>query len=215
MHVPGNILSAGLQVSDIGCRLEYLGNVEQVELNPRLAGHCWQMQRCIGRTTSGSNNARSIFESSTGADISRTQIARQQLHHLLACGNRHFLARFVGCRRHVAVWQRQTNRLTHTGHCVRGELASTRSVTRTCDFFERDQLSQWAVARCVLTYRFKHVFHGHILAVKHSGQDRAAIDEDGRDIEPQHRHHHAGKAFIAAGEADQRVIAMPAHGKFD
>ena len=30
-----------------------------------------------------------------------------------------------------------------------------------------------------------------------------------------HRHHHAGQGLVAAGEADQRVVAMAAHGELD
>ena len=47
------------------------------------------------------------------------------------------------------------------------------------------------------------------------GHDRAAIEEHRRHVQPQHRHHHAGQALVAARDADQRVIAMAAHGQLD
>ena len=53
------------------------------------------------------------------------------------------------------------------------------------------------------------------LPLKCARQDRAAIEEHRRHVEAQHRHHHAGQRLVAAGDADQRVIAMAAHGQLD
>ena len=61
----------------------------------------------------------------------------------------------------------------------------------------------------------EHVLHGDRLALEGAGQDRAAIDEDRRHVEPAHRHHHAGQRLVAAGEPDERVIGVAAHGQFD
>ena len=46
-------------------------------------------------------------------------------------------------------------------------------------------------------------------------KDRAAIDEDRRYVEPAHGHHHARKRLVAAGHADQCIVAMAAHGELD
>ncbi len=66
-----------------------------------------------------------------------------------------------------------------------------------------------------LAHAFEDVDDGHVLALELAGHDRAAIEEHARHVEPQHRHHHAGQALVAAGDADQRVVAMAAHGEFD
>jgi hypothetical protein len=67
----------------------------------------------------------------------------------------------------------------------------------------------------MLADRLEHIDHGHVLAVESPGHDRAAIEEHGRHIQAQHRHHHAGQALVAACDADERVIAMAAHGELD
>ncbi len=63
--------------------------------------------------------------------------------------------------------------------------------------------------------RLEDVRHGDVAALERAGQDRAAIDEDRRHVEPAHRHHHAGQRLVAAGHADQRVVAVAAHGQLD
>ena len=83
----------------------------------------------------------------------------------------------------------------------------------TCSSSSRS--SSDIVADRMLADRLEHVLHGDRLALEGAGQDRAAIDEDRRHVEPAHRHHHAGQRLVAAGEADQRVIGMAAHGQFD
>jgi len=88
-------------------------------------------------------------------------------------------------------------------------------VAGASDLFERDQLLQRAISGRELPHRLEHIDHGHILAVMRAGQDRPAIDEDRRHVEPQHRHHHAGQALVTAREPDKRVITMASHGKFN
>ena len=67
----------------------------------------------------------------------------------------------------------------------------------------------------MLADRLEHVLDGDRLALEGAGQDRAAIDEDRRHVEPAHRHHHSGQRLVAAGEPDQRVVGVAAHGQLD
>ena len=62
---------------------------------------------------------------------------------------------------------------------------------------------------------FEHVDDGDVAALESAGQDRAAVHEDGRHVEAQHRHHDAGQRLVAAGDADDRVVAVAAHGELD
>ena len=215
VHVPGDIFAARLQVGEIGRGLENLRDVEQVEFDPRLAGHGRQMQRGIGRAAGGGNHAGSVDEGVAGADIARAQIELDQVHDLATCGPRHVVAGFIGGWRHIAVRQRQADRLGDAGHGVGGKLAAARAVTGTGDLFQLDQFLQRAIAGAVLAHRLEHVDHGHVMVVEPAGQDRTAIDEDRRHVEPQHCHHHAGKALVAAGIADDRVVAVAADAEFD
>ncbi len=67
----------------------------------------------------------------------------------------------------------------------------------------------------MLADRLEHVLHRDLLATEIAGKNRAAIDEDRRHIEPDHRHHHSGQRLVAAGKADQRVVGVAPHGQFD
>ena len=56
---------------------------------------------------------------------------------------------------------------------------------------------------------------GDVAVLEAARQDAAAVHEDGGDVEAEHRHHHAGEAFVAPGETDDGVVAVAAHGEFD
>ena len=215
IHILGDIAAAGLEVGDIGRGLEDLGDVEQVEVDPRLVRHCWQVEAGIGRAAGRRHDARGIFERLTGTDIARTKVARDQFHHLLARRLGNAMAVEEGRRHHIAVGQRQADRLANAGHGVGGELAATGAVARAGDLFQCDQVVEWAIARRVLSDCLEHVDHGHVAVVMTAGQDRAAIDEDRGHVQAKHRHHHAGQRLVASRKADQRVIAMAAYRQFD
>src|SRR6476620_4618894 len=60
----------------------------------------------------------------------------------------------------------------------------------------------------------EYVLHRDRFALESAGQDRAAIDEDRRHVQPAHHHHHSRQRLVAAGKSDQSVIGMTAHGQF-
>ena len=173
------------------------------------------MQRSVGRAAGGCDHARGIHEGLAGADVARAQVAGDKLHNLLARRDRDFITRSVRSGRHVAVRQGQADGLADASHGVGGELAAARAVTGAGDLFERNQLGQRAVAGGELADRLEHVDHGHVITAMGAGEDRAAIDEDARHVQAQHRHHHAGQALVAAGKADKRVITMASDRHFN
>ena len=81
--------------------------------------------------------------------------------------------------------------------------------------FELVELGVAHVADRVLADRLEHVLHRDVAALPLAGQDRAAIHEDRRHVEPHHRHHQPGQRLVAAGEPDQRVVGVAAHGELD
>ena len=85
----------------------------------------------------------------------------------------------------------------------------------TGDLLERVEVVGRHLADGILADRLEQILHGHRPTLERTGKDRAAIDEDRRHVEPAHRHHHAGQRLVAAGHADQRVVAMAAHGELD
>jgi hypothetical protein len=62
---------------------------------------------------------------------------------------------------------------------------------------------------------FEDIDYCDVLALHPARHDRAAIEEHARHVEAQHRHHHAGKALVAARDADERVVTMAAHRQFN
>ena len=215
IHVLRHIFAAGLEVRDVGRRLEDLGHIEQVELHAAFVGHRRQMQRAVGGTTGGRHDPRCILERFARADIARADVALQQGHDLLARRNRDIGAAAIGRRRHVAVGQRKPDGFAHTGHGVGGILPAARAMAGACHLLQRRQPRNRAVAGRKAAHRLEHVHHGHILVFKAAREDRSTVNEDARHVQPQHRHHHARQALVAPGKAQQRIITMAAHRQFN
>ena len=74
-HVLGDIAAARFQVGDIGCPLEDLGDVEQVELDAAFVGDRRQMQRRVGRAAGGGDDGRGILQRLAGDDVARADVA--------------------------------------------------------------------------------------------------------------------------------------------
>ena len=138
-----------------------------------------------------------------------------QVHDRAAGFDGAAVAVLVGRGRAGRAGQREADRLGDHGHGVGGELAAAGAGGGAGDAFELVQVLVAHVAGGVPADGLEHVDHGDVAALELAGQDRAAIHEDARHVQPQHRHHHAGQRLVAAGEADQRVVAVAAHGELD
>ena len=137
----------------------------------------------------------------------------EQAHHRLARGLRPLVAGLVGRRRAGRAGQGEPDRLGDAGHGVGGELAAAGTGRRARRLLQRAQILLGDRARGVLADRLEHVLHGHVLAAEPAGQNAAAVHEDRGHVEPDHRHHQARQGLVAAGEADQGVVGVAAHGQ--
>jgi hypothetical protein len=63
--------------------------------------------------------------------------------------------------------------------------------------------------------RLEHTRDVESSPVQVPGQCRAVVDEDGRQVEPGDRHHHAGHALVAAAGGDEPVEALGVHHRLD
>ena len=214
-HVLGDITAARLQIRDIRCSFEDLGHVKEVELDPAFICNCWQMQRGIGRAAGRRHNCGSVFQSFLGDDVARPDVQLDQLDDHLAGGHAEGIADFVRRGSAGRIRQRKADRLGDRRHGVGGELGAAGAGRRTRHVFHLVEIFVREAADRVAADRLEHVLHGDGLAAEIAGQDRAAVDEDRRHVEPHHRHHHAGKRLVAAGEPDEGVIAVAAHGELD
>ena len=214
-HVLGDITAARFQIRDIWCPFEDFGDVEQVELDAAFMRDRRQMQRRIGRAAGRGDHGGGIFQRLFRHDVARPEVVADQVHDLLAGGHAERVADLVGRRRAGRIRQRQADRLGHRRHGVGGELRAAGAGRRAGQLLELVEIGVRHLADRMLADRLEHVLHGDRLALEGAGQDRAAVDEDRRHVEPAHRHHHAGQRLVAAGDADQRVIGVAAHGQLD
>ena len=156
------------------------------------------------------------FSSALRVTMSRGRmLARDQIHDLLARRRAETVADLVGRRRAGRIRQRQPDRLGDRRHRVGGELRAAGAGRRAGDLLQLVEVGVRHAADGTHADRLEEVLHGDLAAAERARQDRAAIDEDRRHVEPAHRHHHAGQRLVAAGEPDQRVVAMAAHGELD
>jgi hypothetical protein len=215
VEVLGHVFAAGLEVHEIGRVLEDVADVEQVEVDPGLVRDGGQVQPGVGGAAGAGHDPRRVFERLAGDDVAGADVLFDQVHDGDAGGLAILVTRFVRSRSAGGVEQRQADGLGDAGHGVGGELAAAGPGRGTGDALEDFKLGVGHVARLVLAHRFEHVLNGHVLAVQPARQDRAAVDEHRRRVQPDHRHHHARQRFVAPGKADDGVIAMAAHGQFD
>ena len=214
-HVERHIFSAGLQIGDIGRAAHDFGDVLHGEADPRLMRDRRQMQGGVGGTAGGAHDHRRVFQRLQRDDVARADVLFQQVHHRAAGFHGPAVAILIGGRGAGGMGQREPDRLGHRRHGVGGELAATGAGRRAGDAFDIVQFFVGDLARAVLAHRFEHVHHRQVAAFVAAGQDGAAIHEHAGHVQPHHGHHHAGQGLVAAGEADQRIVAMAAHGQLD
>ncbi len=81
VKVLGDIFSARLQIGDVRRFLEDFSHFMQIEVDARLMGNRWQMQRAIGGATGGGNHGSRILQRLAGDDIARTDAGFQQFNN--------------------------------------------------------------------------------------------------------------------------------------
>ena len=210
-HVP----SARLEIADIRGALADLAEIMQVELDAGLVGDRRQMQSAIGRAAGRGDDCRGVFERLAGDDVARPNVALDQFHHRPARGLRVGVARIVWRRRAGRARQCQPDRLGNAGHRVGGEETAARTRRGASGAFELVQFLVGHPADAVRADTLIDIANRHVAAMEAAGQDRAAIHENRRHVEPHHRHHQPGQRLVAPCQSDERVIAMAAHRQFD
>ena len=83
-QILGDITAARFQIRDVRCPFEDFGDVEQVEHHSAFVRNRRQVQCRIGRAARGGHHRRGVLQRLAGDDVARTDLAGDQLHHLLA-----------------------------------------------------------------------------------------------------------------------------------
>jgi hypothetical protein len=214
-HVLGDVSAARLEIGDVRRTLHDGGDVEEIELNAAFVGDRRQMQRTIGRAAGRSDDGGGVFKRLARNDVARADAAAQELHDLFAGGGAELVADLVRRGRAGRVRQRQANRFGNCRHGVGGKLGAAGAGRRTGNLLQFLEIVVGHLADRVLADGLEEILDRDRVAAEGAGQDRAAIDEDRRHVEPAHRHHHARQRLVAAGKSDQRVIGMAAYRELD
>ena len=94
------------------------------------------------------------------------------------------------------------------GHGVGGEHAGAGALAGAGDALHGEELVLRQVALGPGADGLKHVLDVDVLAQVVAGQDSAAVDEDGGDVQAGHRHEGAGHVLVAGGDGDEAVHAL-------
>ena len=178
-------------------------------------GHGRQVQATVGGSAGRRHDDSRVLKGLSGDDVAGSQLFGDQPHNGLARRHRIGIAGQIGRRQRGRQRQGQADRFRHARHGVGCELAAARTIRRTGVLLQRAKVLQAHPAGRVHADTFEHVHDGDIPALPLPGQDRAAVEKHRRHIQAQHRHHHARKRLVAAGQAHQGIIAVATHGQLN
>ena len=217
VQVLGEVFSARLHVGERGRALGDAREIVQREFDAGLVRDRGDVQPGIGRAAGRRDRGAGVLQA-----LPRHQLARQRAAFLqdvhrrvLPAPLRKGLSFRSNGRHRGRSRQREAERFRDHRHGVGAELARAGAQARQADVLEHIQFLARHRAGIDAADRLVGVEHGHIPAVQAPGQRGAAVHEDGRNVEPHHRHHHAGQRLVAAGEGHQRVVGVAAHHRLD
>ena len=100
-------------------------------------------------------------------------------------------------------------------HRVRRELATAGAGARTGVRLDLAQLVRTHLARGDRTDRLKDVHQCDVAAAMAAGGDRATVEGQSRDVDPDESHHGGRNRFVAAHDQDQAVEEMAARDQLN
>ena len=181
--------------------------VEQVQgqVDPGLPGDGRHVEHGVGGAAQGHVHGHGVDEGLQGGDIPGQDLAVHQVHDLQAG----FLGQTDAGRVHrgdgAVAGQGQAQGFGQAVHGIGGEHAGAGAAAGAGAFGQLLQVVFADLAGLDRAHAFKDRDQVHFLAPEAAGQHGAAADQDGRDIEPQGRHEHAGDDLVAVGHQDQAV----------
>jgi hypothetical protein len=136
-----------------------------------------------------------VLERFLREDLAGPDVLLQQRHHRFAAAVGDVVAARVGSGHRRAPRQGHAQRLADRGHRVGGEHAGARALGGARIALDALQVLSCDRSRCFRAHGLEHAddvqrfTRERILA----GHDRAAVDEDRREVEPGARHEHPRK----------------------
>ncbi len=215
-HVRRHEAPAGLQVGDDRSLARDLIEHVDVELafgNARFARDRQQVQDEVGRASRRRSRHRCVAQALRIDQRARIPARTQGVENQPARLERGLL--LVGMHGGNVVepdW-REAEEAHRQRHGVGGELPAARTGTRTGDLLDAFQLAIVDRTRAMRADRFEHVLDGDGLVAEHARHDRAAVENDARQIETRRRHCRRRNGLVASGNEHDRVERMAAHGE--
>ncbi len=191
---------------------------EQVDVelrfgDPRFARDGEQMQDEVGRARRRGSRHRRIAEARWRDEGARIAALLDRLDRRPA--------RLVGGSRFVRMdggnvvepHRREAEEAQGQRHRVGGELAAAGARARAGMGLDVFQLCVADRAGAVRADSLEHILDGDCLAGDAARHDRAAVEDDARQIEPCRRHRRGGQSLVAADQEQHAVERMAAHGE--
>ena len=136
-------------------------------------------------------------------------------HHELAAIEGDFALARIGGGDFVGAHRRNSEESDCGGHGVGGELAAARASAGAGFVFEFAELLDGHFSGSAGADGFEDVQNRDVAAVVVSGENRAAVERKGRDIQTRESHHGAGDRLVAATDGDDGVEGVRADEEFD
>ena len=173
------------------------------------------MQHGIGRAAHGHDHADGVLKRLAGEQVERSDVGLHRLQQHLG-RSRCTVGLFLILRRHGgAVGQAQSHRFDGGAHRVGGEHAAAAARTRTGVLFNSGQLLFIDVAVGELTDGLEGAHHGEVTTTEFARLDRAAVNEDRRNVHPGHGEHRPRHVLVAATDGQHPIHALAVAGGLD
>ena len=205
-------LTAGAQVGHHRGHLAQLDEIIQRQLDIHGMRHGQKVQHGIGRAGEGDHHPNRIFKGLAGHDVARFDVLLEQLHDLLAGAEtvRRLVAADGVLR--AGTGQAHAQRLNRGSHGVGRVHAAAGTGAGNRHFLDLLDLNLADIPPRVLTHGLEH---GNDIGVAGARPDGAAIDEDGRAIQPRHADQAARHVLVTTAHGHQAVKAFAAGHHFN
>ena len=189
--------------------------VEVVDLQRHLGfvSDCQEVQHGVGGAAHRQNDGDGVLQRLARQDVpSRDPLLLEVLESSPNAESRLVDARVDG-RDGGGPGEGQPQRLDGRGHGVRRIEGCAGARAGAGHPLQGDELFQGGFSCRQLTVGLVHVLDGDVSTLVAAGHDRAAVEEDGRDVQPGDGHHSPGHVFVAPTDDDEAVHALcEAHG---
>ncbi len=205
MQIFDVMVSGRSQLAQVGRGTAYFIKNIKCEGKPRLRKHRGQVQYRVGAAAQGHVAGHGIAHGLFRDDVPGTQVAPDQFQNLHSGFFGQSDARGRNGGNGAVARQGQPNGFRQTVHGVRREHAGTGAAAGAGAFFHFAQFSLVDEARAQFAHSFKNAVEiGVVVACQHG----AAADDDGRNVQAQRGHEHAGHAFVTVGNEHEPVKRM-------